>query len=72
MFIYLFIYLMSLFISHDKSIDLPSFMLLASSGEVKNAVSYQWQHTSVVNPAHTSSDLLTFETSRPFLLDIPV
>jgi len=61
---------MSLYISSAKSLDSPSFTLLASSGKVKNAVSYQWQHTSVVNPAHASSDLLTFETSRPFLLAI--
>lgn len=63
---------MSVFISSAKALDLSSFTLLASSGKVKNAVSYQWQHPSVVNPAHTSSDLLTFETSRPFLLAIPV
>lgn len=63
---------MSLFISSARFPDLPSFALLASSGKVKNAVSYQWQHTSVVNAAHTSSDLLTFETSRSFLLAVPV
>lgn len=63
---------MSLFISSAKFLDLSFFPLLASSGKVKNAVSYQWQHTSVVNPAHTSSDLLTFETSRSFLLAMPV
>lgn len=63
---------MSLFVSSANSLELSSFTLLASSGKVKNAVSYQWQHTSVVNRAHASSDLLTFESSRPFLLDIPV